>query len=65
MDYAMKVRDLLVDRPEENPSEKLKEQLISRIANSERHKIRQLLMTKELGDRKPPQVASQNVTSAG
>ena len=52
----MKVEDLLIDLPEENPYEKLKEHHISRIADSERQKIRQLLTTKDLGDRKPTQL---------
>ena len=38
-DYATEVEDLLIDPPEENPYEKLKDLLISRIADSERQKI--------------------------
>ena len=56
MEYATEVRDLLVDPPEENPYEKLKEQLTSHIADSERQKIKQLLTAEELGDRKPTQL---------
>ena len=56
MEYATKVRDLLVDPPEGNPYEKLKEQLISRIADSECQKIWQLVTAEEVGDRKPTQL---------
>ena len=53
MEYATEVRNLLVNPPEENPYEKLKEKTISRVADSERQKIRQLLTAEELGDCKP------------
>ena len=56
MEYATEVRNLLINPPEENPYEKLKEKLISRIADSECQKIRQLLTPEELGDRKPTQL---------
>ena len=56
MEYATEVRDLLVNPPEENPYEKSKEKIISRIADSGRQKIRQLLTAEELGDRKPTQL---------
>ena len=55
-EYATEVQDLLIDPPEENPYEKLKDQLISRIADSERQKIQKLLTAEELGDRKPSQL---------
>ena len=56
MEYATEVRDLLVNPLEENPYEKLKEKIISRIADSECQKIRQLLTMEELEDRKPTQL---------
>ena len=52
-EYATEIQDLLLDPPEDRPYEKLKEQLISRIADSESQKLRQLLTAEELGDRKP------------
>ena len=57
-EYATKVQDLLLDNhlSKDNPYERLKDQLMSRIADSECQKIRQLLMTEELGDRKPTQL---------
>ena len=58
-EYAREVRALLVDPPEENPYKKLKEQLISRIADSEGQKIRQLLTAEALGDHKPTQLLSK------
>ena len=54
--YATEVEDLLIDLPDENPYEKLKDLLILRIADSERQKIRKLLTAEELGDRKPSQL---------
>ena len=50
------VQDLLFDPPEEGPYEKLKEQLIARLPDSERQKLPQLLTAEELGDRKPSQL---------
>ena len=38
-DYATEVEDLLIDPPEENPYEKLKDRFILRIADSEHQKI--------------------------
>ena len=55
-EYATEVQDLLLDPPEDQPYEKLKEQLIACIADSERQKLRQLLTAEELGDRKPSQL---------
>ena len=54
--YATEIQDLLLDPPDDEPYEKLKQQLIARIADSERHKLRQLLTAEELGDRKPSQL---------
>ena len=47
--HGTEVEDLLI----ENSYKKLKEQLTSRIPDSERQKIRQLLTAEEVGDRKP------------
>ena len=55
-EYATEIQDLLLDPPDEEPYEKLKYQLIARIADSERQKLRQLLTAEELGDRKPSQL---------
>ena len=55
-EYATEIQDLLLDSPEDEPYEKLKQQLIARIADSERQKLRQLLTAEELGDRKPSQL---------
>ena len=52
----MEVQDLLFDPPEDNPYEKFKDQIMSRIADSERQKIWQLLTAEELGDCKPTQL---------
>ncbi len=55
-EYATEIQDLLLDPPDDEPYEKLKHQLIARIADSERQKLRQLLTAEELGDRKPSQL---------
>ena len=52
-EYATEVQDLLLDPPDDQPYEKLKKLLITRIADSESQKLRQLLTAEELGDRKP------------
>ena len=49
-EYATEIQDLLLDPPDEEPYEKLKHQLIARIADSERQKLRQLFTAEELGD---------------
>ena len=54
-EYATKVRDLLLQPPNENPYDVLKEQLVKRTAASEQLRLQQLLSTEELGDRKPTQ----------
>ena len=55
-EYATEVQDLLLDLPEDDPYENLKDQLILQIADSERQNIRQLLTAEELGDCKPTQL---------
>ena len=52
----MEVQELLLDPPKDDPYDKLKDQLILLIADSERQKTRQLLTARELGDRKPTQL---------
>ena len=52
----MKVRDLLLRPPAENPYETLKAELIKRTAASEQRKLQQLISGEELGDRKPTQL---------
>ena len=49
-EYATEIQDLLFDPSDEEPYEKLKHQLIARVANSEHQKLRQLLTAEELGD---------------
>ena len=55
-EYAMKVHNLLLNPPEDNPYERLKDQLISQIADSQCQKIQQLLTAEVLGDYKPSQL---------
>ena len=56
MEYATEIQDLLLDPPEEEPYEKLKQQLITRIADSECQNLPQLLTAEELSDRKSSQL---------
>ena len=54
-EVAQEVRDLLINRPIEEPYTTLKTALIKRTSVSEQQRIHQLLTTEELGDRKPTQ----------
>ena len=55
-EYTTKVCDLLLQPPNENLYDVLKEQLVKRTAVSEQLRLQQLLSTEELGDRKPTQL---------
>lgn len=53
--YALQVRDIIVNRPETNAYETLKRELVKRLSSSQEQKIRRLLESEEMGDRKPSQ----------
>lgn len=53
---AMEVRDIILQRPEDNPYDKLKMALINRTSESERRRLQQLLSAEDIGDRKPTQL---------
>ena len=55
-EFAMEVRDLLLNPPADNPYDTLKAQLIKRNTASEQRKLQQLISGEELGDRKPTQL---------
>ena len=55
-EIAIEVRDLILQPPENNPYDKLKEQLVKRTAASEQKRLQQLFNAEELGDRKPSQL---------
>ncbi|XP_041483467.1 uncharacterized protein LOC121430256 [Lytechinus variegatus] len=55
-EYAQEIRDLLISPPKENPYDVLKYQLIQRTSASEQKRLHQLLISEELGDRKPSQL---------
>ena len=61
----MEVQDLLNDPPEDNPYEKLKEQLISRIADSEHQTDPATPHSGGTWGRQTHPVASQNAATAG
>nr|VZI31120.1 unnamed protein product [Spirometra erinaceieuropaei] len=54
--YAEDLCDLIIQRPSEQPYDKLKEALVKRVAMTEERRLRQLLIGEELGDRKPSQL---------
>ena len=48
--------DLILRRPADRPYDTLKQQLITRTADSEQRRLQQLFRSEELGDRKPSQL---------
>ena len=54
-EIATEVRDLLINPPEENPYDVLKETLIKRTTLSEQRRLQQLLSAEDLGDKKSTQ----------
>lgn len=52
---SLEVEDVLTDPPATNKYEKLKSELIKRLSTSSEQKVKQLLQSEELGDRKPSQ----------
>ena len=55
-EFAVKVRDLLLKPPADNPYDTLKAELIKRTAVSDQRKLQQLISGEELGNRKPTQL---------
>ena len=55
-DIACKIRDLLIQPPEDHPYDTFKAELVKRTAASEQRKLQQLIGGEELGDRKPTQL---------
>lgn len=55
-EYAVEIRDLLMSRPDHEPYNVLRRELIKRTQTSEQRRLRQLLTEEELGDRKPSQL---------
>ena len=55
-DIAQEIRDLLMSPPTENQYDVLKRTLIKRTSASEQKRLHQLLISEELGDRKPSQL---------
>ena len=55
-DIAQEIRDILISPPPTNPYDVLKSELIKRTSASEQKRFDQLLISEELGDRKPSQL---------
>ena len=55
-EIAQEVRDLLISPPAENPYDNLKIELVKRTSESEQKRLHQLLISEELGDKKPSQL---------
>lgn len=55
-EVAADIRDLLIQKPEENAYNELKKKLLERTTTTKAQKLQQLLATEELGDRKPSQL---------
>ncbi len=55
-EVAQEIRDLLINPPTDQPYDKLKSELIKRTSASEQKRLHQLLISEELGDRKPSQL---------
>ena len=55
-EVAMEVRELFVNPPDNDPYQVLKKTLIKRTAASEQRRLKELLSSEDLGDRKPSQL---------
>ena len=55
-DIGQEIRDILISPPTSNPYDVLKSELIKRASASEQKRFDQLLISEELGDRKPSQL---------
>ena len=55
-EYALEIRDLILNPPSTKPYTMLKEQLVLRTAASEQRRLQQLFNAEDLGDRKPTQL---------
>ena len=55
-EIAQEIRDLLLSPPSDHPYDTLKSELIRRTSASEQKRLHQLLISEELGDRKPSQL---------
>lgn len=53
--YAVEVEDVITSPPDNGKYDKLKSELIKRLSMSSERKVKQLLQSEELGDRKPSQ----------
>ena len=55
-EFAMEVRDLILNPPTETPYDSLKTELVKRTTTSEQRKLQQLISGEELVDQKPTQL---------
>lgn len=55
-EFAQEIRELLINPPQQNPYNTIKQELVKRTSESEQKRLRKLLISEELGDRKPSQL---------
>lgn len=55
-EYALEIRDIILNPPQEDAYSKLKDLLIKRTVASERKRLQLLFTAEELGDLKPTQL---------
>ncbi|KAJ8033005.1 hypothetical protein HOLleu_23119 [Holothuria leucospilota] len=55
-EFAQEIRELLINPPQQHPYDTIKQELIKRTSESEQKRLQKLLISEELGDKKPSQL---------